>query len=190
MSTIAGPRVTPDDLLAMPDEKLYELVNGELVEKPMGFREIAIANSISRLVSDYALPRRLGTSYVEATIQCFADEPGKVRRPDVMYLSRGRQPAEPLPEGHCRVAPDLAVEVISPHDNYYEVEGKVDEYLSAGVRLVWVVEPPSQTVRVHRADGSVADIRASGDITGEDVIPGFRCRVASFFADALAEPQS
>ena len=84
--------------------------------------------------------------------------------------------------GHCRIAPNLAVEVISPNDSYEEVEEKVREYLAANVELVWVINPATRSVRVHRADGSVTDLDENSELDGENVVPGFRCRVCDLFA--------
>ena len=83
------------------------------------------------------------------------------------------------------LAPDLAVEVISPNDLASEVNEKIDEYLSAGVSLVWVIDPDSKTVSVYRKDGSTARLRESDELSGEDVIPGFSCKVNDIFADVM-----
>jgi Uma2 family endonuclease len=84
-------------------------------------------------------------------------------------------------KGHARIAPDLAVEVVSPNDLYDEVDAKVEEWLSAGVQLVWVVSPRKRTVAVHRADGTSTIFHENDELTGDDIIPGFRCRVREFF---------
>lgn len=80
------------------------------------------------------------------------------------------------------------MEVVSPHDYYDDVEVKVQEYLGAGVKLVWVVSPGSQTVRVHRQDGSVSDLDEVDELSGENVIPGFTCRVAEIFQPPPSRP--
>ena len=73
------------------------------------------------------------------------------------------------------------MEVVSPNDLYYEVDTKVQEWLGAGVRLLWIINPDARTVRVYRAEGSDASKRAEDEISGEDVVPGFCCRVREFF---------
>ena len=88
---------------------------------------------------------------------------------------------ERLPEYHLRTAPDLAVEVVSPHDLAYDVDSKVEGYLQAGVRLVWVVNPAARTVRVHRPDGSSATLRPGDQLTGGEVLPGFHCLIRDLF---------
>lgn len=92
-------------------------------------------------------------------------------------------PANKQPEGHCRIVPDLVAEVVSPNDYYSDVEEKAKEYLGAGVCLVWVIDPRTKTVRVHRQDGSETRLGASDELLGEEVIPGFRCRVGDLFLD-------
>lgn len=182
MTETSTQRYTPEDLLRMPNGKSYELVGGELLEKPKGFKASFVAGQIHALLAEYCRKTKVGISIPEGSYQCFAIERNRVRVPDVSFLQRDRIPTGGLPDGHCRIAPDLAVEVISPNEEYYEVEAKVDEYLNAGVKLVWVVEPNSQTVRVHRHDGTVADFTTAMTITGENVVTGFQCTVAEFFA--------
>jgi Uma2 family endonuclease len=116
------------------------------------------------------------------TYQCFPDDPDKVCKADVSFIRLIRYTAEQAQqEGHVRIAPDLAVEVISPNDLYYEVESKVEDYLRAGVQLVWVVNPESRTVWVRRADGTGVTLHENDELTGEEVLPGFRSRVGDLF---------
>ncbi|HVS40325.1 MAG TPA: Uma2 family endonuclease [Gemmataceae bacterium] len=184
MITVAtSQRCTPEDLLAMPDGDRYELVNGELVERNMGWNSSRIGGQLFFYLRAFLETIPLGRAApADASYQCFPDAPGKVRRPDVSFIRADRLPAEEDREGHCRIAPDLAVEVISPNDLYCDVDDKVEEYLAAGVRQVWVLNPSTRTVRIHRADGTQAYLRESDELTGEDVVPGFRCRVGTLFA--------
>ena len=104
------------------------------------------------------------------------------------FIRRGRLPGEEPPTGHVHLAPDLAVELTSPNDQYDVVEVKVERYLRAGVRLVWVVSPQNHTVRVHRLNGSSASLRENDELDGEDVLPGFRCPVRDLFPRPPAPP--
>jgi Uma2 family endonuclease len=172
----------PDDLLTRPDGDAYELIHGDLVERKMGAKSSFIAGEIHALLRDFSRSQRLGWVFPEGTsFRCFPDDPDKVRRADVSFIRFGRLPNEQLPEGHLRIAPDLAVEVVSPHDLAYDVDSKVEDYLQAGVRLVWVVSPAARTVRVHRPDGPGTTLRADDELTGEEVLPGFRCPVRDLF---------
>jgi Uma2 family endonuclease len=188
MSTVATKqRYTPEDLLAMPDAVSYELVNGELVERKTGWKSSRIGGRVAQLLSNHSDAQGLGWVVgAAAGYQCYPDAPNKVRKPDASFIRLERMPADEEPEGHCRIAPDLAVEVTSPNDLFDKVEEKVEKYLTAGVRLVWVVNPPTRTVRVHRADGTVARLREADELSGEDVVPGFRCRVSELFAVPVA----
>jgi Uma2 family endonuclease len=148
----------------------------------MGAESTLITTRVLLRIGAFVEQRGLGWPASEGmSYQCFPDDPEKVRRPDVSFVARGRFPNERPPRGHCRIAPDLAVEVVSPNDSYYDVEQKVQEYLSAGVKLVWIVNPDRRNVRIHRLDGTTTDLDENDEITGEDVLPGFTCRVSEFF---------
>jgi Uma2 family endonuclease len=186
MNAVAAHKpYTPEELLSLPDGDLYELVDGRLVEMNMGVKASWIGGRLFRLMDTWCYQHQLGWILpADSSYQCFPDAPNRVRKPDVSFIRRGRLPGEELPEGHCRIPPDLAAEIVSPKDTYYEVEEKVREYLHAGVRLVWVVNPATRMVRVHRPDGSLADLREHEELTGEDVLPGFRCPVRDLFPPA------
>jgi Uma2 family endonuclease len=187
--TIANPGTlfTPDDLLRMEDAVNYELVDGKLVERHMGMQSSRIGMRVGLLIGKYLELHPEGLVYgADAGYQCFTNAPNTVRKPDVSVVRAGRFPDNREPEGHCRIAPDLAVEVVSPNDLAYEVEEKVAEYLEAGIPLVWIVNPPTRTVRIHRPKssprGPIAELSGDDAITGEDVLPGFSCKVSEFFA--------
>jgi Uma2 family endonuclease len=113
--------------------------------------------------------------------QCFPEEPARFRKPDVSAIRRERLAGlEPDP-GLMPIPADLVVEVISPGDTVYEVSQKVEEYLENGFKLIWVVHPNTKTVVIHRADGGIAKLHESEEITGESVLPSFRCKVSEFF---------
>jgi Uma2 family endonuclease len=113
--------------------------------------------------------------------QCFQGCDGIVRRPDVSFIRLGRLPNEHLPDGYIAIPPDLAAEVVSMNDLAYELDRKVTRYLKAGVHLVWVINPDLRMMRVHRADGSVMALYEQDVLTGEEVVPGFRCSVRDLF---------
>jgi Uma2 family endonuclease len=107
----------------------------------------------------------------------------KVRFPDGSFVARGRLPDGRTPEGNFQLAPDLALEIVSPNDTAYEVEEKRVAYLKGGVRLLWVVYPPTRVVFVYRPGGKAAELSEVDTLTGEDVLPDFSCPVARFFED-------
>ncbi|MBV8269132.1 MAG: Uma2 family endonuclease [Planctomycetaceae bacterium] len=174
--------LTPEDLLAMPDEKSYELIDGKLVERNMGVLSSWVGGRLYRQLAEFVEGHDLGWVFpADVGFQCFPGSTRTVRKTDVAFIRSGRFPGEQLPEGYSRIAPDLAVEVISPNDLAYKVDEKVDAYLKAGVRLVWVAHPHTRTVLIYRSDGSVGLVREADELSGEDVVPGFRCPVAAIF---------
>jgi Uma2 family endonuclease len=184
MSTVATRTdYTPEDLLRMPDGDRYELVNGALVELHMGSLAAWISGELFWLMRAYCREHRLGWVFPggEAGYQGFTGSTRTVRKPDVSFVRYGRLPGEEIPEGWVQLVPDLAAEVISPNDLYEEVDEKIEEYLRSGVRRVWVVSPHNRTVRVHRPDGTSIRLGIGNELDGEDVFPGFRCRVRDLF---------
>jgi len=184
--TTTAARYTAQDLLTLSDSVNYELVDGNLVGRHMGSESSAIGLAIGVVLSNFVKANGLGHLFnADCGYQCFPGHPDWVRKPDVSFIKTGRLPDERVPEGHVRIAPDLAVEVISPGDIAYEVDEKVELYLAAGVRLVWVVNPKTRSVRIHRPSdskaGPISALSESQRISGEDVLPGFQCDVAEFF---------
>ena len=105
----------------------------------------------------------------------------KVRRPDVIFVKQDRFQSTYWDDGFLMIVPDAVAEVVSPNDQAIEVAEKVEEYLAAGIALVWVIYPEIKTVVIHRADGTLSKLYAGDELTGEGVIPGFRCKVADLF---------
>lgn len=181
----SSARITPEQFFEVPGWERYELVAGELQELPEMIAEgCMIAGIITALLHNFASVNRLGIVLTsDATFQCFPDDPSRIRRPDVSFIFRGRLPLEQFEHGHARVAPDIAFEVVSPNDDYNDVDVKVEEYLSAGVRLVWVVNPTTKVVMVHHPNQPSSRLRLGDELTGEDVLPGFKVSVATLFPD-------
>jgi Uma2 family endonuclease len=184
MSTITTTTIyTPEDLLRMPDGDRYELIDGQFVEQTTSWWSCFVAGQLFSHLADYCKANRLGWTLLQGTTyQCFPDAPANVRRADVSFIKGERLSlTQAKAAGHVTIAPDLAVEVLSPNDLAYEVDQKLQEYLSAGVRLVWIVHPQTQTVDVHRIQGTSTILHENDDLDGEDVVPGFRCRVGDLF---------
>lgn len=171
---------TPDDLLTMPEGDRYELVDGQLVERNVSALSSLVAGKMSTKLDIFVEPLKVGWVFPDNTsFQCFPDEPLKVRKVDTAFVAVARMSLEDIKsEGHIHIAPDLAVEVLSPNDLAYEVNAKIEEWLSAGVKLVWVIDPEAKKVQVHRADGSISKLGMNDELSGESVISGFRCRVS------------
>jgi Uma2 family endonuclease len=171
----------PEDLLSMPDRGRYELVDGQLLERNVSYDTSVIGLVLNARLAMYVLAHKLGwVAQSDAGLQIFDRSPRKVRFADGSFLSITRMPNRP-PRGHLRIAPDLTIEIVSPHDEAAEVEQKVAEYFDAGVRLVWVVYPATRSVMVYRPGGKETRLSDSDLLTGEDVVPGFEMPVAEIF---------
>lgn len=171
--------VTADELLTLPDDDLvHELVRGEhRVNPPPGPRHGQTVTAIAALLAAHVRAHALGVVFGGNTGFVLARDPDTVRGPDVSFVRRERIPPGGVGDRYIDGAPDLAVEVVSPGDAVAEVEQKVGEYLAAGARLVWVVDPRLARVAVH-APGAVARMLGTDDqVDGGDVLPGFACTV-------------
>lgn len=177
-------QATEADVLNVNDRegRLCELVDGVLVEKAMGYSESTLAMILGRLLLNFVLPGNLGlVSGADGMMRLF---PGLVRIPDVAFASWDRipgrtRPREPLPD----LIPDLAIEVFSELNTRREMDRKVGEYVKAGVRLVWLVDPKTRTVAVHAPGIAPVVLDASGTLDGGAVLPGFALPLAELFAE-------
>jgi Uma2 family endonuclease len=175
------PPLTAEDLLTLPDANGFELVNGILVEKKMGAKASWVGSRCSYFLTSFSDAHHLGWVLdSEGSYQCFSS-PRTVRKPDVSFIRFGRLPEEKLPNGHVRIPPDLAVEVVSPNDLVYEVDQKLFDYLEAKIPLIWIIDPEVCFVHVYRTGGSVSLLRERDELNGENVLPGFRCPVSALF---------
>jgi Uma2 family endonuclease len=170
--------LTAEDLLALNiQDKRTELVRGRLiVREPAGFQHGVIAMELARRLADFVKTHALGVVVAAETGFTLARNPDTVRAPDVGFIRAARVP-RPLPRGYAEIAPDLAAEVLSPDDRAGEVLAKVSDWLNAGCQLVWIIDPDRRMARVYRADGSESLLSAGAMLDGEDVLPGFMCRV-------------
>jgi Uma2 family endonuclease len=165
-----------------PDGSRQELVRGALVTTPPpGFRHGDVQANVFYLLKHHARAQRLGRVTVESGVQTERG-PDTVRGPDVAHWSYERLPAEVCPLGYPDVAADLRVEVVSPGQDRRALQAKVREYLDAGVRTVWLVDPDEQTVAVYRTPEQARLLHAGATLDGEEVLPGFRCGVSELFA--------
>jgi Uma2 family endonuclease len=184
MSTIEYQKFTADELLTMPDGDRYELVGGELRELHMSQESSWIAGEIFGRLWGFVKEHELGWVFPEGTAyQCFPWDPQMVRKPDTSFIARDRLPEGPVGQGHTRIAPDLVVEVVSTHDNVYELESKLADYLEAGVKTIWVVHPNQRLVVVHRHNepSQMQRLKEADEIRGEGALKEFSCRVGDFF---------
>jgi Uma2 family endonuclease len=175
--------VTPEDLLRMPKEqqRRYELVDGQLVERSMAATSSAVAMEIGHILTEYSKRSYPGLILgSDQGYQCFPHRPNNVRYPDISFIAKPRLSPQ-LAEGHIRIAPDLVVELLSPNDLARDVSQRIQDYLRAGVRLVWVVDPEGRTVQVYRQGRQGVILSEADELDGDDVLPGFRVAVRDLF---------
>ncbi len=175
--------MTAEELLHLNlPNKRTELVRGTLVvREPAAYRHGDVAMRLTAAIGNFVYAQDLGRVFAAETGFTLARNPDTVRAPDVAFISRERLP-DPAPRGFAEMAPDLVVEVLSPDDRPGEVLAKVADWLNAGVRLVWVVDPLHAKGRVYRADGSEELLAASDALEGEDVLVGFSAPLQTIFA--------
>lgn len=182
--TISDRTMTADDLWRLPsDGQRHELVRGELrTMAPAGGGHGAVAMRLGSRLCVHVERERLGVVLAAETGFFIQRNPDTVRAPDVAFIAQDRIPAGGVPVKFIPFAPDLAVEVVSPGDTLVEVEEKVQDWLDAGTKLVWVVNSKRRTVTIHRASADLRVLRENDSLNGEDVVPGFSMRVGELFA--------
>jgi Uma2 family endonuclease len=186
MQTHAMPQqarlITAEEFAKIPDDDYhYELVEGRVVRvSPPGSLHGALAVQLAALLTRHVRAHNLGAVIGEAGFK-LASNPDTVRGPDVSFIRRERIPAAGLPEGFWAGPPDLAVEIRSPSDSVRKIRKRVNDYLTRGARLVWVVDSRRRTVTVYRHLLTAVTVGLDDTLDGGDVVPGFRCAVREIF---------
>ncbi len=180
MTTTAPKLLTADDLLRLYSEGVYgELIRGELHETmPPGEEHGTVMADMTIVIGAFVKQQRLGRVTAGDAGVWIERDPDTVRGPDIAFFSTDRMQAGPPLPGYSVTVPDLVVEIVSPNDKSHEVYDKARMWLSHGVRVVWVVQPESRTVEVHRSDVGVEVVSSDEELDGGDVLPGFACRVS------------
>ncbi len=178
MQTETQP-LTDDDLLQLTGR--HELVRGALRPmSPAGYEHGLIAMMLGSSLRQHVAAHRLGT--VTAAETGFRLGPDTVRAPDVGFVSRERAEAVGRPSGYWPGAPDLSIEVVSPHDSYSDVIDKLRDFFEAGTLVVLVVNPRNRTVAVHRSPVAATLVGVGETLTVDDVVPGWSVPVADLFS--------
>ena len=155
----------------------YEYARGELIPmSPATRRHGKISAKVIWHLSSHVYENELGELYTAETIFQVGD---RVMKPDVAFVSTDRLDVDE--DKTFPIPPDLAIEVISPTDVHYRIVRKAFDYLEAGTRLVWVLDPISKTVTVYRSDNDIEILTREATLTGENVVQGFTCSVAQLF---------
>jgi Uma2 family endonuclease len=167
------------------DDGLYEIIDGKRVEgPPMSIKSVRVATKLVGELLQFNKTHNLGEPVIEMLFR-LPLERDRRRRPDVAFVSFTRWAKGRVPENDnaWEVAPDLAVEVVSPTDRAEDVMEKVLEYFQAGVELVWIIYPRLQLVYVYESLIKVRGLTAADTLDGGNVLPGFRTPVAALFPE-------
>ncbi|MFN7930090.1 MAG: Uma2 family endonuclease [Blastocatellia bacterium] len=165
--------------MVVDTNKIAEEVAGQTEEKNMaGARHSGVGTRLIIKLGRYLEENEIGAVYgADATFKLGVRD----RLPDVSFISAARIPPDGEPVGSWEIAPDLAVEVISPNDVYDQVVGKVAEYFAAGVKQVWLISPEYKSVTVYHSPAQSIILFEDEELAGEDLLPGFRCAVRDLF---------
>jgi len=183
MSTAAPTKLmTAADLLALGPDFHGELVRGRLVEMaPASWGHGDVALTIGSILHVFVRENNLGRTYTAETGFTLSHDPDTVRAPDVAFVARERIPITADRSGFFEGPPDLAVEVLSPRNTVAEMAEKVDDYLTAGCRTVWIIDADRQTVTVYDHASRPVLLRSGDNLTAREVLQGFAVKVAEFF---------
>jgi Uma2 family endonuclease len=171
---------TEKDLLK-PHGPTCELIDGVLVEKPMGTRESLLAMEIAGRIHDHIQPHDLGVILGEAGF--IRVGPEQLRAPDVTFIPWSAFPDDELPDdAFWSVSPGLVVEVLSPTNTTPEIDRKLAELFGVGCKLAWVIDPETQTAKVYTSAKRFKELDKAGTLDGGRVLPGFKLPLADLFA--------
>jgi len=164
------------------EKRLYELVDGVLVEKAMGIQESFLAGLLVGLINNFARPQNLGFALGADGMARL--KPGMVRIPDVSFIAWAQVPGRKVPRlAMLNFAPVLAVEVLSPSNTQQEMDRKLQDYFATGVQVVWYIDDAHRTVQVFTAVDQSTTVREPAILTGDPVLPGFALPLQELFAD-------
>ncbi|HEY3787239.1 MAG TPA: Uma2 family endonuclease [Urbifossiella sp.] len=181
-------RSLPDPYADGDDDRLFEVIRGKRVNKNMGLVLVRVAAILHSFLSTFCRENSLGHVDVEAPFSIPGS--GNDRKPDVAFVSYQKWPKErPIPNINAwPIAPDLAVEVISPSDKAFDVIEKVHEYFAGGVQHVWQIYSNLGQVWLYTSPATIRILTRTDELVGDPIVPGFRMPVADLFP--LVETQS
>jgi Uma2 family endonuclease len=182
------------DVRGLDDEHLFEVINGQTVEMPpMSFHATKIASRFVLKAGYFADTAGLGVVVCETLFRLpLAEDSHRNRRPDLAFVSYERWPRnkpESIRDNAWDVVPDLAVEIVSPHDAAEEMLEKIGEYFDAGVKQVWVVYPSRAVVQIYDSIHEIRGVQTTGILDGGAILPGFQLPLSDLFVfPTLEEP--
>jgi Uma2 family endonuclease len=181
MSTATHKKLlTAEEFFLLPDpgdSSQQELVRGEVITMPPpGGLHGVTCSKADRKLGNFIDSGPGGTLVCNDTGFITERAPDSVRGPDISYWTKER--LKEVPVGYIEIAPDMVVEVLSPSNTSKKIRTKIKEYFARGVRLVWVIAPEDRTLMIYRVPDEGRVLHETGTVTGEDVLPGFSCRVS------------
>jgi len=182
VATVAKRLITAEEFARMPGSEHMELIRGEVrVTRPPSKEHGAVALAIGTLLRLWTQQGARVKAGVEAGF-ILAHDPDVIRGPDAYYVSAERIPADDESRAFWTIAPDLAIEVISPSETADEIRDKVRDFLAAGTLQVWAIYPRTREVVVHTPDGLARTYGSEDVIEYPDILPGFSCKVSELFS--------
>jgi Uma2 family endonuclease len=183
VATATQKLITAEEFARMPDPadgSQQELIRGVIVTMPPpGCAHGVCCLKIGRRLGNHVEEKGLGIVTSNDAGFITERDPDTVRGADVAFWSKERLPE--IPTGYPQCLPDLAVEVVSPDDHFTRVQRKVNHYLKCGIRMIWVVDAEDRSVTVYRPDQPLRILNNSDSLSGEEIVPGFSCRVGDLF---------
>ena len=179
-ATVQEKLLTAEDFILLPDPldgSRQELVRGEIITMPPpGMLHGATCVKTVLKIGRFIEGGPGGTLVCNDSGFITERSPDSVRGPDVSYWTKER--VKEIPVGYAKISPDMLVEVLSPSNTSKQILTKLREYFAKGVRLVWVIAPEDRTLRIYRNAEEGRLLHETATVTGEDVLPGFECRVS------------
>ena len=172
-----GQRLTIEEVAQLPKNGCkYELIESELSMSPTGLEHEAIGMQLIRRLINYLDEHPIGKLYGSSA--GFQLDKTTLLSPDVSFVRNEQLPDGKSPRGFAPFAPDLAIEIISPHDRLSDVAEKIERYFAHGTRLIWTLDPVRRRAPVYPPDDTARTLRPDEALDGEDVLPGFTCRLS------------
>ncbi|MGH7558360.1 MAG: Uma2 family endonuclease [Gemmatimonadota bacterium] len=180
-------RLTIEEFERLPERELRtELVRGRVVREPPAAGDHGhLCADVAYHLKRYTEEHGGGIVFGAETGFVLFEDPPTVRAPDAAFVAAERAPPRELRTGFWRLAPDLAVEIVSPSSTRAEMEAKVSDYLEAGTRLVWILDQRARTVTVHRPGEEIRLLTGTQVLDGGDILAGFRLPLPDLFGSSL-----
>ena len=180
--------MTAEEFFDSPYAHGFELVKGRIVSKgggkfevnmPAGAKHGAVIDELETRISYFVRENKLGKVFAAETGFILAE--GTVRGIDISFVGNEKITEFGIPDKFFPVAPDLAIEVISPGNTFDEIQDKIEEYIIAGTKLVWIVYPKQKMIHIYRQNNLIKILRENDTLEGEDILPNFQVKLSEIF---------